>query len=140
MNTTKSIMTTGVISVNANDPIRHVFQLMLDNSVSGVPVVNDEQRLVGLVSEYDLIGVLFGSNLVEATASDYMTPCPDMVSPNMSLADLADLFLTSTRRRLPVVENDKLIGIVSRRDLVRVALKQMDSILTTAGGDLSSVD
>ena len=64
-----------------------------------------------------------------------MTTCPDMVSPDMSFADLADLFLTSTRRRLPVVKDGKLIGIVSRRDLVKVALTQLDSILTTSCGD-----
>jgi len=127
-------MTSAVVSVNANDPIRDVLQLMLDNSVSGVPVVDDEQMLVGLVSEYDLIGILFGSNLVEARASDYMTHCPDIVSPDMSLADLADLFLTSTRRRLPVVEEGKLIGIVSRRDLVRVALIHLDSLMASPVG------
>ena len=140
MNTTKSIMTTPVICVNTDDPIRDVFQSMLDNSVSGVPVVDDEQKLVGLVSEYDLMGILYGSNLAKAKARDYMTSCPDSVSPDVSLADLTDLFLSSTRRRLPVVEDDKLIGIVSRRDLVRVALVHLDAELTASCGDPLSVE
>ena len=144
----KDIMTSPVITIAPHATIRDVAQLMRQHSVSGLPVVDAAGKVVGIVTEIDLITrhapprqpqyipLLWG--LIPMRLDDYstykeqirhilavyveqlMTKDPATVRPDDTIEDAAELMIRPGHHSLPVVENDKLVGIVTRTDLVRV--------------------
>ena len=90
-----------------------------------VPIVDQQQRLIGIVSEYDLLNAFGrGRNWNELPAYEIMTRHPASVTPDTSIATLIGILQSSRFIRMPVVDsNGKLIGIVARRDILRAYLK-----------------
>ncbi len=115
----KDAMTTAVVSVLDDATIDEVFSLLLRHHVSGLPVVDSENRLVGIVSELDLLMLLNNPESDKSHVSDYLSGNVLTVEEDDLLTDVTDLFLTHNFRRLPVVRDGRLIGVISRRDLVR---------------------
>ena len=115
----KNAMTKAVVSVSEDATIDEVFELLLRHHVSGLPVVDSEERLVGVVSELDLLMLLTNPESGESHVSDYLSGDVLTVEEDDPLAEVTELFLTHRFRRLPVVRDGRLIGVISRRDLVR---------------------
>lgn len=149
----KDVMTTKIVNVSPDNSVRHAARVMLDNHVSGVPVVDDEGCLVGLISEGDLIrrtelgGV---APMVEAALAaedranayvkrsswrvgDAMTANPITIDENMSVARVATVMQERGIKRIPVLRNGVLVGIVSRADLLQAILSAKQD--ETAAGD-----
>jgi CBS domain-containing protein len=151
------VMTTNVITVDPNTSVQSVAALLSNRGISGVPVVDSQNRLVGIVSEGDLLHRVetgterrvqkrrswwldtVGSEQELArdyvkshgrTVQDIMTRDVISVSDTTELADIATLLETKRIKRVPVVKDGKLVGIVSRANLVR-ALAAAGSQLTT---------
>ena len=107
------IMTRDVIGVREDTEIEEAARLLSRHHISGLPVFNATGSLVGLVTELDLIakdGKLVGEVMSRGVVS---------VSPETSVEEVAHLLASRHIRRVPVTDNDKLVGIVSRSDLVR---------------------
>jgi CBS domain-containing protein len=140
------VMTTNVITVDPDTPVQALATLLSERGISGVPVVDKDSRLVGIVSEGDLLhraetgterrtqrrrSRWFDSftsdqeaarDYVKAhgrTVREIMTPDVISVTDTTELADIATLLETRRIRRVPVVRDGKLVGIVSRANLVR---------------------
>lgn len=107
------IMTTDVVSVRDDSEVEDAARLMSRRRISGLPVVNEQGALVGLVTEFDLISKK-GPRVV-----DVMTRGVISVSPDTDIEQVTDLLASRRIRRVPVLEGSKLVGIVSRSDLVR---------------------
>lgn len=147
------VMTTNVITVDPNTSVQEVARLLSERSISGVPVVDSQNRLVGIVSEGDLLHRVetgterrvrrrrswwldtIGSDEELArdyvkshgrTAKEVMTREVISVAETTELADIATLLETKRIKRVPVVRDGQLVGIVSRANLVRA--------LAAAGG------
>lgn len=120
--TAKDIMTTELILGHPDMTIEEAIKALVNNRVTGLPVVDKGQRLVGVVSEYDIIKVLDASgkpaNLTQKiTFSSNVVTVPEE-SP---LPDVLRLFVEKKIRRLPVTGKDsKLVGVITRRDVMRV--------------------
>src|SRR5205085_6509720 len=93
------------------------------NHIGGAPVVDAEGELIGMISELALIDVVFDEAVKNAPVSKFMTVEVQVVYPYESLSRAAQLFALYAFRRLPVVENGKLVGIITRRDLMNHALE-----------------
>ncbi|TAJ34849.1 MAG: CBS domain-containing protein [Nitrospirae bacterium] len=94
-------------------------RMLTERNIGSLPVVEDDSTLVGLVSEYDLLQAMIEErDLRKITAADLMTRQVLTVTEDRSLEYLANLFQDRYVTRLPVVRNQKLVGIVARRDLV----------------------
>ncbi len=115
----KDIMTTSVVAVSPNASLDEVLELLLRHAVSGLPVVDEQRRLVGVISERDLLGLLYDATPGSSTIEEYVSTNVVALEEDESLTDAADLFLSRPFRRLPVVRDDKLVGVISRRDLIR---------------------
>jgi len=140
------VMTTNVITVEPNTSVQELATLLSERGISGVPVVDRDSRLVGIVTEGDLLhrtetGTerriqrrrsrwLDGFASDQEAARDYvkahgrivreiMTPEVISVSDTTELADIATLLETKRIKRVPVLRDGKLVGIVSRANLVR---------------------
>jgi CBS domain-containing protein len=139
-------MTTDVTTVAPDTDLRDVAALLVQKRISGVPVV-DGERVVGVVSERDILfkerpssglqrGVLAwlmdeGDLMLKidaTTAQLAMTSPPITIGPERSVADAASLMLEERISRLPVVEGSRLVGIVTRHDLVRAFARADEEI------------
>ncbi len=120
MLTAKDIMTETVISVSPNDSLAEAMELIVENDISGLPVIDHDGRLVGIISELDRIKMM-GNDIVEiagALVVDAMTHGVITVDETANLNQIADLLVRASIRRLPVTSNGHVVGIVGRRDLV----------------------
>jgi CBS domain-containing protein len=113
-------MTTDVVSVRPNTTIEEALDLFELQHVSGLPVVDGQQRLLGVISEYDLLQSI-GTLQLNGKVADFMTTDVTAVGEHVPLVELAKIFLSTRVRRLPVISDDnKVIGVISRRDLLFV--------------------
>ena len=97
---------------------------LIDNRISGAPVVDASGQLVGILSEVDVLEVVIQDSYYDESAgivADYMQKAVDTVDPDMDIYTLAQRFHREHRRRYPVVRNGKLVGQISRRDVLRAA-------------------
>lgn len=141
-------MTAPVISVTPDTRIKKAIQLMLEHNISGLPVVDDNAVLCGILTEGDLLARCAheGRKLPGdspscfeeyirwhgAVVSDCMTRTVVSVSPDEKLAALVSLIQTKNIKRIPVVLNGKLVGLVSRHDILRAIASDRDVV---ADGD-----
>ena len=110
----KEIMTTPVVSAGPDTPTADVVELLTTHRISGVPVTDQDGAVVGLVSEYDLL-VKQG-----ATAREVMSPTVISVTEETDVEDVRALLVELRIRRVPVMAGQRLVGIVSRSDLIEL--------------------
>ncbi len=144
----EEIMTTKVITVSPDMEIVRAARLLLEKRVNGVPVVDKTGRLVGLLCQSDLIAqqkkfpVPSVFNLLDSLiplmsmskiekevqkisavkVADAMTPDPVTVAPNTAIEEVARLMVNKSLHTLPVVEQDKLVGIIGKEDVLRTLI------------------
>jgi CBS domain-containing protein len=123
MTAIREIMTKNVVTVRPETSLAQAVKVLTEHHIGGAPVVADNGALLGVISELALIDVVFEPDVKQARVSKYMAEDVQVVSPDEPLARAAQLFALYSFRRLPVVENGKLVGIVSRRDLMNHALR-----------------
>src|SRR5687768_15945129 len=109
----REIMTTNVISVQDQTTVEDTARLLASHRISGVPVVNTSGTLIGLVTEYDVL------SKEGQVVADVMSRGVVSVSPDTDVEEVAHLLTSQRIRRVPVLEGDQLVGIVSRSDLVQ---------------------
>lgn len=152
------IMTRNAISVQPRTTVIDAARIMLANHVSGLPVLDEAGMLVGVVTEGDLLrraeigtegeqaGWLKALLQPGAVAADYvathsrhvsgvMTHTPIFTTPDTSLAEIAQTMLRKRIKRLPVLENNKLIGVVSRADLLKALTSKLLNQPQDGGSD-----
>lgn len=123
-------MTSKLITFKAEDSLDHVISMLIKNKISGGPVVNDKNELIGIISETDCIKHISESKYYNMPSDNnnivgkYMVTDVETIDKNMNIFDAAFKFLVSKRRRFPVVdEKGVLIGQLSQKDVLKAALK-----------------
>ncbi len=121
-------MTRKLITFGPDQPVIEVMNQLIKNRISGGPVVNEKNELIGIISEGDCIKEIshsryYNQPLENAKVKDYMMTDIETIDGNMNVFDAADKFLNSKRRRFPIVENGKLVGQISQKDVLKAALK-----------------
>lgn len=109
----RDIMATNVISVLADGDVEDAARLMAQHRISGLPVVDQNDKLVGLVTEYDLI------SKKGARIADVMTAGVISITPDADVEQVAEVLASRRIRRVPVMDGSRMIGIVSRSDLIK---------------------
>ncbi|KAB3534146.1 CBS domain-containing protein [Alkaliphilus pronyensis] len=145
----KEIMTKEVISVKRENTVEEVVKLLIDNNISGLPVVDEENKVVGVITEGDLIyrnkklqlpsyfTILDSYIFLESTKSlreqikkmvgyrveDVMTKKVITANEEDDIEDVATLMANNKINRIPIVKDGALVGIVSRRDIIKAYAK-----------------
>ncbi len=145
----RDIMTRDVISVKPDEKVEKVAQLLTENKISGVPVVDDDMHVVGIITEKDLIvkaselkvpfyvtlfdsiiflenPLRFNNNLKQYIASrvkDAMTERVLVVEEDTPISEVVEIMQKKKVNRVPVVRNGRLVGIISRNDVLKVLVK-----------------
>jgi len=117
------IMTTKVVTVDISERVEEALRLMVKFDVGSI-VVMDKQKPVGIITERDITrAALRGDSLLKLPARSLMSRPLQTTTPNMEIWRTFELMLRLGVRRLPVVDNDKLVGIVTEKDLTRWVLR-----------------
>ena len=118
------IMTRSLVTVRENTSIQEAMNILVDNNIAGLPVVTEDMRLLGIVSEKDMLSLLYKPQSKKPKlVSEVMTR--DVVHFNEfdDLFDICECFVENNFRRVPILAKGKLTGIISRRDIVRFIIK-----------------
>ncbi len=126
MKTTEAvdIMTANIITVKKDVLLTEAIALLLRWHISALPVVDDENKMVGIISEIDLVNLTFDGNAADTIVEEVMVTDIVSFSPNTELADLVRTFSKRHLRRVPIIDKGKVVGIVSRRDILREMLRR----------------
>ena len=116
----EDIMSVDVITVREDTPISEAAHLLVEHQVSGLPVVNSEHAVKGIITERD---VLLRHELIEYVG-DIMTSSVITVEASTSLSDIGQLLLEHGIKRVPVMRGERLVGVVSRTDVIRGQLAE----------------
>jgi len=119
----RDVMTKPVVSARRNATGRDITLQLLSGCYSGLPVTDDDDCVVGIVTEFDLLGLMEQeSKVAELTAADIMTREVVTVDVDTPLREVVTILLDKNITRLPVTENKRLVGVISRCDLLRTSL------------------
>jgi CBS domain-containing protein len=121
-------MTSDVVTVAPEATLLEVTRLLAERRISGVPVVDAKGRVRGIVSEGDVVDRIGGEAFGTTTAREAMTSPAITIDPGRPLAAAADLMLKHRINRLPVVDGNRLVGIIARADLVRAFVRDDEAI------------
>ena len=119
MNTVRSVMKTDLLTVTPETPIKEAVTLLIDHHISGLPVVDDQGMIVGVLSEKDVLRVLYEDI---ANVGQIMTADPETVSADAPLVEVFDVLMANDFRRVLIHERGKLAGLISRADLMPAVL------------------
>lgn len=117
-------MATSLITFSPETDIREAINTMLKRKISGAPVLDQEKRLVGMLSEVDCLKILLEGPYNELpkrmeTVADYMSTSVKTITSDKTILDAAYEFVNSGMKRLPVLENGRLVGQISRVDVLK---------------------
>jgi len=127
----KDIMQTNLITVTEQTPIHEVINVLAENKITGVPVVDGDDRLVGIISEKDILIMAYhkitdtdDEVMNSRKISNVMTSEVVSFRPEDNLADICQCFMSSPFRRVPILDDGKLVGLISRKDIVSFAFSK----------------
>jgi CBS domain-containing protein len=124
----KDAMTVSPITATPDTPLGTLEQLFEAHDFNGIPVLDRQGRLVGLVTKFDLLKAFIlttdspvphYTDIINLPASSVMTTNPETVSPDLPLSRLLQQLVEMRTKSFPVVENDRLVGIISREDVLK---------------------
>jgi CBS domain-containing protein len=116
------IMTQPVVSVPPDALLTEAIKLLLRHHLSGLPVVGRDGMLVGIITEHDVMNLALSGNAADTRVDEAMTAEVISMPPDAPMTSLINCLTTRRLRRVPIVQDGKVIGIVSRRDILREML------------------
>ena len=131
----EDLMQKNLITVSKDTSISDVVAILAEKKITGLPVVDDDMKLIGLVSEKDVLRAAYRmiSDSYEFAAGDtvekVMAKELVLFSPEDNIADICQCFLDRSIRRVPVVDSDgKIVGVISRKDIITKAFNTSEAI------------
>lgn len=115
-------MAKRLVVLSPDMEVARAVNLLVRNDISGAPVVDDSGRLVGILTERDCMRAAVEAGyhgMPGGLVRDLMTPGPATVGPDDSIFDVARRFIDDKYRRYPVLDGGRLVGLISRRDVMR---------------------
>ena len=120
----KDVMTRPVVSARKNASARDIAMQILSGFYSGMPVTDDSGKVIGVVTEFDLLRkVQEGKELVKLTAEDVMTKDPVTVDENKQIEDVLNIMIENNIIRIPVTREDRLVGVIARCDILKTYIE-----------------
>ena len=121
-------MTSKVITFKADQGIREVIETIIKRKISGAPVINNNGEIIGIITEKDCLRLIYDEkyhNLPpnKGNVINYMSKKVVTVDSKTRIDELANMFMNSNFRRYPVLKDGKMVGIISRRDVLKACRK-----------------
>jgi CBS domain-containing protein len=134
----EKIMTRDVVTVGRTADIYDAIRMMADGNITGLPVVDEDEKLVGVVTEKDVMRYLLNTQSTKGKAQDCMTTDVVSVNVNDTLLNVISILVNNGFRRVPIVSEGMLVGIISRSDIIlymfSLELKDRGVLIAAVGG------
>jgi CBS domain-containing protein len=130
MMTAGAIMTSSLVTVRPDASIEEAIDLVLREQVSGLPVLDDDGRLVGVITEFALLAIAYDRRVNNHTVSQHMTRDLITVDVDDPVSRVADLCIVHRVRRVPVIKDSRLVGVIARRDVLRSLVENPQAACT----------
>jgi CBS domain-containing protein len=126
----RDIMTTGILTVEKDTSVIEVIENIVESNVTGLPVVNKDMSLAGVITEKDVLKLSCDMENLKGKVAEYMTENVKHFGPDDSLIDICDCLIQNPFRRVPILDSRKrIIGLVSRRDMISFILQRRASVM-----------
>jgi CBS domain-containing protein len=124
-------MNSSVVSVRRDEDVYQAIRVMALHEITGLPVVNEDGTLAGIITEKDVLSLLYEMKDRPGVVQDFMTTEVVSFDQEDDLGEIVEALQTSHFRRVPILDQGRLVGIISRRDIIKHirALKQEDRAL-----------
>lgn len=119
----KDVMKTGLLTVKKASPVYEAMDIMANKNITGLPVVDDYMNLLGIVSEKDVLKLLYDPEALPSVVGDVMTPDVMGFSQDAPMFEICCCLIENNFRRVPILNGGKLIGIISRTDIMAYIMK-----------------
>jgi CBS domain-containing protein len=127
----RDVMTTQVVTLSPETSAEEAIDVLVNGRISGAPVVDTEGRLLGVLTEYHLLKIASFPSVQHMTVAELMTKAVWVISEDAHISVAADLLARHRIRRLPVVDRGYVVGVVSRRDVIRHLLRERRQLAAT---------
>jgi CBS domain-containing protein len=125
---TKDIMSRNVVCVKKDVPVIDAIRLMSENNITGIPVVEDDMTLAGILSEQDVLRLFHTyEDEKDRTVNDFMTHPAVYFEQDEPLLDVCYCLRDNSIRRVPITSKGKIVGIISRSDILKCILQLLDA-------------
>jgi CBS-domain-containing membrane protein len=119
MLTARDIMTPHIVSIRPTSSVRTAVERLISEQISGLPVVDENERLVGIITEFALLAIAYDPAVAKDSVAQHMTTEVLTVNVDDPIRRIADLFIVHRVRRVPVLENGRIAGLIARRDVLK---------------------
>ena len=119
----KTIMSTKVITVKRQTAVYDAIRTLVENNVTGLPVINDDMTIAGIITEKDVLRLLYTTDHKSEKVEDFMTKGVVSFNEDDNLVDITECLIKNSFRRVPITSGGKLVGIISRKDIIGYILK-----------------
>lgn len=130
MLTAREIMTDGTVTIHPEASVKDAIELLLEKRISGLPVIDEKGRLVGVITEYALLAIIYDREVEEQTVATHMTTDVLTVNIDEPINKVADLCIIHRVRRVPVMAKGRLVGLISRRDVLKAMHESQQPVCT----------
>jgi len=132
MVTSRDIMTRNVVTVQESTPIYKAIELLAEIDITGMPVVDENQNLCGIITEQDVMHLFYDESSfilanqeeLKKTVKDFMTTPAVFFDENESVLNVCQCLKDRSFRRVPITSKGRLVGVVSRQDIIRYVIQQ----------------
>lgn len=119
MLTARDMMTDRVVTIGPDAFLQEAIEVILTMQVSGLPVVDSQGRLIGIISEFALLATAYDAKTACETVGQHMTADVLTVNADDPIRSVADQFIVHRVRRVPVLDQGRLVGLITRRDVLK---------------------
>ncbi len=118
----RDVMTKNVITIGPDKTLEEAIRLLVENKISGMPVTDDNKKVVGMISEKDILNFIFSGEITNTKVSEAMTKDVISYGSDTDIDKIALALSEKKIRRVPIIDDGVLVGIVSRRSIIRIVL------------------
>ena len=128
MLTAEAIMTNELVTIGPEASITDAIDLLISKSISGLPVVDHQGHLVGVITEFAMLAMVYDHEVRSQTVGQHMTREVITVDADDPVSRIADLCIVHRVRRLPVMRAGRLVGLIARRDVLKALYQDSEKV------------
>lgn len=118
----RDLMTRDIVTVRQDTPVYEAMRVLVDNDITGLPVVGDDMTLLGIVTEKDMLRLLYEEHVENQPVERFMTRAVVSFGEDDTIIDVCECLINNNFRRVPILSDGKLVGILSRGDIIKYIL------------------
>ena len=121
MLTAKDMMISNIITIRPDATIEEAVDILMEKGISGLPVTDGDGQLLGVITEFAMLATAYDPKIISEPVSQHMTRDVICVEDSDTVSKVTDIFILHRIRRVPVMHEGRLVGLISRRDVLRTA-------------------